>query len=46
LVLEADGTVLVREQTGLTRSELRKAIAAAVSAFDRLVTLWENTHGN
>jgi hypothetical protein len=46
LVLETDGTVLVREKIGLTRSELRKAIAAAVSAFGRLVTLWEKTHGN
>jgi hypothetical protein len=46
LVLEADGTVLVREEIGLTRSELRKTIAAAVSAFDRLVALWEKTHGN
>lgn len=45
LALENDGTVVLQEQIGLTRSEIRKAIAAAVFAFDRLVELWEATHG-
>jgi len=46
LLLGADRGVSVDSEHRLSKSELRKAIAAAVSAFDELVALWEATHGN
>jgi hypothetical protein len=45
LLLE-DGGVLAQKPRGLTKSEIRKATAAAVSAFDELIELWEAIHGD
>jgi hypothetical protein len=46
LLLGADGGVAVDGEHHLTKSEVRKAVATAISAFDELVALWEATHGN
>jgi hypothetical protein len=46
LVLGADRGVSVDGEHRLNKSELRRAIATAVSVFDQLVTLWEATHGS
>jgi hypothetical protein len=45
LWLQADGAVVVGKIIGLNRNEVRKARAAAISAFDALAALWEEIHG-
>jgi hypothetical protein len=45
ILLLAGGGVVAERPRGLTKSETRKAIAAAVTAFDELIALWDVTHG-